>query len=252
MRFLADCGIIFRRQMSTLVRSKLSMTAALIQPVLYLVLFGPMLKGVVASSGADPWKVYVPGLLVQLALFGAGYVGFSLIPDLNAGVIERLRVTPISRYALLFGRVARDVVLLGAQAIVLTAMAFLLGLRAPIGGLAVAIGIVVLLAVSLSALSYSLVLALPKAAEHLFAPVANTILLPLMLLSGILLPMSFGPKWLDVVSHIIPFRFAVNAMRDLFDGQYLTAAVGEGLAVAIGLAIFSVVLGGWTFTKENA
>lgn len=252
MRFLSDCGIIFRRQMSMLLRSKLSMTAALIQPVLYLVLFGPLLRGVLGTSGGDSWKVYVPGLLVQLALFGAGYVGFSLIPDLNAGVIERLRVTPISRFAILLGRIARDVLLLGLQSVALTAMAFLLGLRAPIGGLVLAIVIVVLLAVSLSALSYSLVLALPKAADHLFAPIANTILLPLMLLSGILLPMSLGPKWLDVVSHVIPFRYAVNAMRDLFSGQYLTSGVVAGAAVGIGLAIFSVALGTWTFTRENA
>ena len=75
--------------------------------------------------------------------------------------------------------------------------------------------------------------------------------LPLLLLSGILLPMSLAPPWLDALSLVNPLRHVVEAMRETFLGRYATPAVFVGLAVAVGTAVLSVAVGTRTFLREN-
>src|SRR5205807_272556 len=78
----------------------------ILQPILYLTLFAPLLKSLTAVRGFPPggaYNVFVPGQLIMLGLFGASGVGFGLIAELRLGVIERFRVTPVSRLALLLG-----------------------------------------------------------------------------------------------------------------------------------------------------
>ena len=96
---------IFRRQVRLVLRNPAFLTIGLLQPILYLVLFGPLLTKLPAGtlsggSGtggtADAYRFFVPGLLIQLALFGSTFVGFAIISEWRAGVIERYRVTPVS------------------------------------------------------------------------------------------------------------------------------------------------------------
>lgn len=252
METLHDALLLFRREIRRTLRSKVAIFIGMVQPALYLALFGPLLKGVLPSSGThgSSWQVYVPGVLVQLSLFGAGYAGFALIPDLRAGVVERMRVTPVSRLALLGGRVLRDVVVLLVQAVTLLVAGLALGLRAPLLGVLISLALVVLLGASLASLSYVLAMALPT--EYQFAPVLNTVALPLMLLSGILLPMWVAPDWLDVVSHVSPFRYVVDGMRAAFLGDYAAGILVEGVIVAAALTAISLALGRRQFVKAVA
>lgn len=251
MQILSDSLIIFRRQMDITFKNKISIVIGMTQPILYLVLFAPMLgKAIPATPGHNAWQSYVPGLLVQLGLFGAGYAGFNLIPDMRAGVIERMRVTPVSRLALLLGRVMRDTLVMCFQAVLLTLVAVAFGLRAPLLGVVCGFVLVLVLAISLASLSYLLAMSLPT--EYLFAPVLNTAALPLLLLSGILLPMTFAPGWLQGLSHISPFRYVVNGMRALFLGHYGTTAVYEGIGVAVALVAVSLAFGTRRFVRANS
>ena len=120
------------------LRNPIWVILGLIQPILYLVMFGPLLENMTRVQGwpgGDAWSVFVPGLLVQLGIFGAAFVGFGLLHEMRAGVVERMRVTPASRLALLLGRVLRDVVVLFVQGLILIGCALLFGLDAPVGGL---------------------------------------------------------------------------------------------------------------------
>src|SRR5262250_1036764 len=144
MSFIHDTLLIFRRQMRLALRTPAFVTIGLLQPVLYLVLFGPLLTRLPAAalgsgSGgtAQAWRFFVPGLLIQLALFGSTFVGFAIISDWRAGVIERFRVTPVNRLAILSGRVLRDVVTLMLQAILLVLVGVAFGLRAPVAAVLV-------------------------------------------------------------------------------------------------------------------
>ncbi|GAA2439988.1 ABC transporter permease [Actinomadura vinacea] len=252
MRVIRDSLLIFRRYLRQTLRSTVTIVFGLLQPLLYMVFFGPLLTRMteVRGFGGDAWQVLVPGILVQLALFGAGFVGFGLIADLRSGVVERLRVTPVSRTALLLGRVMRDTLVLAVQAAMLLAAGLALGLRAPVGGLLIGLALVVLLSVGVAALSY--VLAMMTRSEDAFAPLLSTLTLPLMLLSGMLLPMTMAPGWLDAVSRATPFRYVVDAVRAAFTGDYAGGAVLRGAAVTLVLVAASLALGALRFRRENA
>src|SRR5687768_1552377 len=139
MRLLRDILIIYRRQVRHTLRVPVTLVLGLLQPMLYLLLFGPLFSRVSASFGGEAtgWQLFVPGILVQLGLFSSAFVGFGIIAELRSGVIERFRVTPVRRLALLLGRVLRDATLLGLQGLVLLLLAGALGLRAPLAGLAI-------------------------------------------------------------------------------------------------------------------
>ena len=147
-----------------------------------------------------------------------GFVGISVIADWHAGVLERMRVTPMSRAALLLGRVGRDVVTLVTQGVILVLVGVVFGLRAPVAGVLIGLAFVAVLAISLSSLSYAIGLRIKN--EDAFAPLLNAIIIPMVLLAGIILPMSGAPAWLNVVSRFTPFRYFVDAVRDAFLGRY--------------------------------
>jgi ABC-2 type transport system permease protein len=255
MSFARDTALIFRRQLRLSLRNPAWVIIGLIQPVLYLVFFGPLLTKVAAGglSGFPPgnsYSFFVPGLLIQLGLFGAAFVGFSIISDWRAGVIERFRVTPVSRLALLAGRVLRDVVTLLVQAVVLVLAGVVFGLRAPLAGVLIGLGFIAIVAVSLSALSYTVGLLLKS--EDALAPLVNMIVVPLTLLSGIMLPLTLGPGWLQGIARATPFRYIIDAMRQAFQGTYATSVMLEGACVAVGLAAVCLWAASRAFVRENA
>src|ERR1700689_2941303 len=145
MAFITDALFVFRRQQRLILRVPAFLIIGVLQPILYLALFGPLLTKLPAGtlsggSGtggtAEAYRFFVPGLLIQLALFGSSFVGFAIISEWRAGVIERCRVTPVSRMALLTGRVLRDVVTLIVQSTVLILAGVGFRLRAPLRALA--------------------------------------------------------------------------------------------------------------------
>jgi ABC-2 type transport system permease protein len=248
-----DTWLIFRRAMTQSLRNPAWVVIGLSQPMLYLALFVPLLSSLVGAPGfppGDEWQIMVPALLVQLALFGTAFVGFSLIAEYRSGVIERMRVTPVSRAALLLGRSLRDVVLLTVQGGLLMALAVPFGLRTPLGGALLSLALVAVLGLAMSAASYGLALRLKS--EDAFAPVQSSIIVPVLLLSGILLPMSLAPLWLYIVSRFNPFVYVVDATRAAFVGDVSGTTVLPGVLAAVGLSIVAVSFGVRTFQRENA
>lgn len=253
MRVLTETSLIFRRALRQSLRNPAWVVIGLAQPILYLALFAPLLQRIAGTPGfppGDAWQVFVPALLVQLALFGNAFVGFGLIGEYRSGVIERMRVTPISRVAQLLGRSLRDVVVLVVQAVVLVVLSVAFGLRAPVGGVLLGLLLVAVLGLAVSAASYAIALRVKD--EDAFAPLLNSIFVPLLLLSGILLPMSLAPGWLYTLSRFNPFVYVVDAERYAFLGDTAGWRVPLGVAVAVGLAAAAVLWGARTFQRENA
>jgi ABC-2 type transport system permease protein len=255
MSFFRDTLMVFRRQERLALRNPAWVIIGLTQPILYLALMGPLLTHLPAQAlgtgtNGNAYDFFVPGLLIQLGLFGSTFVGFTIIADWRAGVIERFRVTPVSRLAIMAGRVLRDVVTLVVQAAVLVLVGVAFGLRAPIAAVFFGFGFIVLVAIGLASLSYATGLLLKS--EDAFAPMVNTIVVPLLLLSGIFLPMTLGPGWLQGVARVSPFRYVIDAMREAYRGQYFNTLVAEGLVVAVVTAVVFLWMGSRVFLRENA
>ena len=132
----------------------------------------------------------------------------------------------------------------------LTLVAMFFGLRAPPLGILVALLLVAVLAVATSAASYAMALLVKS--EEALGPLLNAIVVPLLLLSGILLPMTLAPAWLFTLSRLNPFAYVVDAERAAFRGAVLTGTVALGVTVALGLAAVTVAWGVRTFQRESA
>jgi ABC-2 type transport system permease protein len=240
MRVLRDTWLVFQRSMGQTLRNPVWVVVGLMQPLYYLFLFGPLLKPVAGLQGfgGSAYDIFVPALLVQMALFGCVFVGFGLIAELRHGVVERMRVTPMSRLAMLLGRALRDIAVLLFQSAMLVVMSIPFGLHVTVVAVGVILALLVLIGLGMACLSYSLALLLRS--EDALAPLLNAVFLPIMLLSGMLLPLSLAPRWLQGVGHANPFYYAVEAARQAFKPSLAAGTVVAGLAVAAAMALVTV------------
>jgi ABC-2 type transport system permease protein len=219
----------------------------LVQPIYFLFLFAPLLEPMDGMPGFEngAMETFVPGLIIMMALFGSAFVGFGLIAELRQGVIERMRVTPISRTALMLGRNLATVTTTVFQSLALVLLASLTGkLEIDWGGVFLMLLIVMLTAFMLAAVSLGLALVLKS--EDALAPTINTLVQPIMLISGIMLPMVMAPAWLQNVADFNPFYYAVQASRELFAGNFDTDYVWQAPVI---LGALTIVLVWWATRK---
>jgi len=253
MKTLRDTWIVFLRYLGLFLRNPAWVVIGVVQPLLYLLLFAPLLKSIAAMPGFPPggaYNVFVPGLLIQLGLFGASGVGFSLIAELRFGVVERLRVTPVSRLSLLLGRALRDMLTLLIQSLLLILVALPFGLHIHPLGVLVMLGLIALIGLLMASISYALALWLKS--EDAFAPLLFTATLPLLLLSGVLLPLSLAPGWLRGIASINPLAYAVDAARAIFNNHLGDASVVKGVVILAVLAVVAVVIAARSFGRAVA
>jgi ABC-2 type transport system permease protein len=252
MKLIRDSWLIFRRSLVLTLRQPVWIFFGMMVPVLYLVLFGPLLEGAMqsAGTGTSAFNWFVPGLIIQIAIFGTAFGGFGLIAELRSGVVERMRVTPMSRASMLLGRSLRDVVILMVQATIMIVLAIPFGLQIDPQSIVAMLGLLLLIGLSVAPLSYAGALYLKT--EDAFAPAVNGIALPLLLLSGILLPMALAPDWLQFLSTINPLTHAVDAARALFNGDWGNPDVAVGVAISAVFAVFAIWVGSRAFTRAVA
>jgi ABC-2 type transport system permease protein len=249
MKLLRDTWIVFQRQMQLVLRNPVWLIIGVVQPLYFLLLFGPLLKPALgARTNAEAYQIFVPGLLVMLAIFGSMFVGFGLIAELRAGIIERSRVTPVSRLALMIGRSLRDVVSLLFQALLITLLAIPFGLRISIGDLLLTFLLLALIGLMLSAVSNAVALKLRS--EDALAPLMNALGQPILLLSGILLPLAFAPTWLQRIADWNPFSWAVDASRALFSGRPGDSSVWQALVIIGVLTVLGLTWSARSFARS--
>jgi ABC-2 type transport system permease protein len=241
---LRDTNTVFTRELRPLVRDPFTLLFGMVQPLVFLGLYGPLLAGVPGLGSESPWQWFVPGVVVMMTLFGTSVVGSYLLQEMMTGSHERLLVTPLNRESLLIGRALKEIVPILAQAalIILVAVVFPLGFHLyPIG---IVIGLLLLVAfgIGLGALSYALALAV-RNKEWMFWMVQQTLLFPLLLLSGMLLPLNMGPGWLQFASRLNPLTYLVEAERALFSGEIFTATVAYGAIAALAVALIGLAVG---------
>jgi ABC-2 type transport system permease protein len=252
MKTMRDTWLIYRRSVVLTLRQPVWVAMGMFQPILYLLLFGPLLEGATGAAGAtgSAFNWFVPGLLIMTGFFAAAFAGFGLVAEIRSGVVERMRVTPMSRFAMLAGRSLRDVTILMAQALVIVVVSIPFGLELVPGGAALTFVIVALVGLTFGLLSYTLALVFKS--EDALAPVVQGLALPLLLLSGIFLPMTFAPDWLQTLSSLNPLTHAVDAARAMFNGQWADPEILVGTTVMAVLSVLALWVASRAFARSNA
>jgi ABC-2 type transport system permease protein len=241
-KIIRDTLIIGKNELLIQIRNPLWLFFGLFQPIVYLVLFSPFLSGIAQSPGfptGNAIQFFAPGLLIMNVLFGAGFAGFGLIDQLRTGFIERIRVTPVSRIAIVFGLVLRTPIVMIVQSIILLVIAALFfGLKVNFWGVIILMLLLSVIGIALASLSFTIALIVKD--EGTLAATTNFFTLPLMLLSGVMLPLTFAPKILQTLAKFDPFAYAVDASRALLNGSLSETSIA--LAFIIFLFLGNITL----------
>ena len=236
------------RQLRNLMRQPWYVVITLAQPIIWLLLFGGLFKSIASVPGFHA-KSYIdfltPGIVIMSALFSNGWSGMGVIDDMDRGVMDRFLVTPVSRGAIITGRLAQQGVVTIVQSVIIIFLAWIVGAHFPGGiiGVLVLILSAMILGGSISSLSIALALLLRK--EESVIAASNLILLPLTFLSSAFMQENLIPHWIRIAADFNPVDWAVNTGR-----QAITAAVNPAyISIHALLLVLFMIICGWLATR---
>ena len=251
MKLVRDTWLTLQYEAGLLVRNPGNIAVTLIQPLTYLVLFTPFLKSVMGvPSYGNAFEIYVPSLFAAMGLFSGLFAGFAMLAAMRQGVINRCRVTPLSRVGLLLGRELMYVLLIGFQAVVVTLTAMVFGLRVSPINFLFALGLLSMMVLLSVSISYDLALLVPN--ENSLVTLINSVAQPVSLLAGVLIPLSVAPLWVQNVAVWNPFAWGTNGMRAIFQDQIGSQVVWQGTLILTVTAALAVVLSSRLFSRGIA
>lgn len=238
------------RQTRNLVRQPIWIALLLIQPMIWLLLYGQLFRRVVdlPDFGPSSYVAFLaPGIVVMNAFFGAMWSGMAMIEDLDRDVIERFLATPVSRVALVFSQVVRAGMTAAIQALIILVVALALGVRVQQGALG---WLVVLAASSLTAtafggISHGIALIVRKEASMI--AVANFLGLPLLFVSSTLLAQNLMPGWMQWTARFNPVNWGVVAAREVVLRGTDWGSVGVHLGLLAALTVLTAAFATWAF-----
>jgi ABC-2 type transport system permease protein len=234
--------------MKKLIRNPILLFFSLFQPIIFLLLFTQLFSrfasvpGFVADTGATSYLQFATaGILLQNAFSSALQSGTSVVQDLDTGFLQKRLVTPVSRSAILLGRLTSDAFRVTIQSIIILALAYVLGASVVtgVGGILLMLLTIAFFGLAWSGISLAIGLR-TKSAESVFG-IGAFLTFPLLFMSTALTPLSFMPTWIQNVSNANPISYTVNAVRVLMINGYTWNTIGSAYAV-IGL-IAAVTLG---------
>jgi ABC-2 type transport system permease protein len=236
-----------RRQVVALLRQPWYVAVTLVQPVIWLLLFGALLESVSQIPGFDEssYQSYIaPGIVVMTALFSAGWSGMGMINDMDRGVMDRFLVSPVNRSSLIIGPLAQAALSVAIQAVIIVGLALAIGADfSGVPGVVVLILVAVLLAASMGALSNAV--ALTTRQEETLVGLVQFVVLPLTFLSAAFMQLDLIPGWMQEVAKFNPVNWAVEAGREAVSSGVDWGFVAERVGLLLGLAIGCV----WVATR---
>lgn len=245
MTAIADAATLAGRDLLRLWRQPVWIFVTLVQPVVWLLLFGALFERVVdipGFEGGDYQQYIVPGVLVMTAFFSSGWSGMATIEDLERGITDRLLVTPVRRWPLIAGRVGQNLVQLVIQSVIIVALALVTGVTFDGGVLGVAALILLagLLGTTFAALSNALAL-VTRTEESLIGAV-SFLQLPLTFLSTAFMQPALMPDWMAKAADFNPVDWAISGGREAVQAgtDWATVAGYAGLLAAFALAALAL------------
>ena len=235
------------RWMRALLRQPAWIVVTLVQPVIWLLLFGALFKSVVNLPGfsADSYADFLtPGIVVMTALFSAGWAGMGMIQDFERGILDRFLVTPSSRIALLAGPLVQQSMVTIVQSVIIIVLGVLVADASFAGGVPGALVVIVaaiLLGMAIGALSNALALVARK--EETVIATVTSLTLPLSFLSGTFMDLDLAPDWIQTASKFNPLEWAVVAGREALTSDDVDwGLVGSrlGLLLLLLIACFTI------------
>jgi ABC-2 type transport system permease protein len=255
MTAVSDTWALTVRDLLRLLRQPWFIAIVLVQPVIWLLLFGALFERVVdipGFQGGDYKQYLVPGVLVMTAFFSSGWNGMATIEDLDRGVTDRLLVTPVKRLPLIAGRVGQNLVQVVLQSLVVVGMALATAVTFDGGVLGVVALVLIggLLGTAFAALSNALALVARK--EESLIGAVTFLQLPLTFLSTAFMQPGLLPDWIGTVAKYNPVDWAIVAGREAVSAGTDWASVAGYCGLLAAFAVVCLMLATKAFGAYQA
>jgi ABC-2 type transport system permease protein len=249
MQALRQTGWMVVRQLRNLMRQPIWVVMMVVQPMIWLVLYGQLFSKVPSlRGGAGTYVEFLaPGIICMNAFFGGMWSGMGMITDLDRKVIDRFLAAPASRLAIVLSQVVRAGITAMIQSLILLIVGLALGVRVHGGwqGWLVVFAASFLLASAFAGFSNGLALTFRRP-ESMIAT-ANMVGLPLMFLSSILLTATLMPGWIQTISRFNPVNWGVHAARNAVVDGGAWGATGEFLLLLLAAMAATSLFATWCF-----
>jgi len=250
MNGLRDTWFMVGRQSRNLMREPIWIALLLIQPLVWLLLYGQLFRNVtqLGGFGTTSYITFLaPAIVVMNAFFGATWSGMAMISDLDRDVVERFLATPVRRSSLIVSQIVRSAITAAIQALIIMAVAYVLGVRSSQGLLGVLVVVLAGMLVNSAFAGMSQGIALLTRKEATMIAVANFIGLPLLFLSSTLLAATQMPPWMQWVARFNPVNWGVVMAREaVLPGTDWTVVATRAAALLV-LTLAMTMFATWTF-----
>ncbi|MEA2601513.1 MAG: type transport system permease protein [Acidobacteriota bacterium] len=233
---------LWRRELTRFFRQPSRIAGALATPLLFWLFMGSGLSGsfrLPGGPGLSYLEYFFPGTIVLVLLFAAIFSNISVIEDRHEGFLQGVLVAPVSRTALVAGKVLGGATLAWLQGVVFLALAPFSGIHLTATSTLEAAGVLALLAITLTSLGFFFAWKLDSVQG--FHAIMNVVLLPMWLLSGAFFPVSGAPRWLSALMRLNPLTYGVATLRRVLYGP--SASLGSGLPGPAVSMVVTVALG---------
>ena len=238
------------RQARNLMREPIWIVLLLVQPMVWLVLYGQLFKNVthLGGFGTTSYVTFLaPAIVVMNSFFGATWSGMGMIYDLDHKFVERVLATPASRFALVLFQIVRSALTAAIQAVIILVAALALGVRVHTGAAGWLIVILAAILVNSAFAGISQGIALLTRREATMIAIANFIGLPLFFLSSTLISFRQMPHWMQELGKFNPVNWGVVAAREVVLPGADWGSVGLHLALLAALTVATAAFATWTF-----
>ncbi|HKC28462.1 MAG TPA: ABC transporter permease [Jatrophihabitans sp.] len=251
---LRHSGLLTARGVRTLLRQPAYAAITLVQPVIWLLLFGQLFRNVVRIPGFSPTsgsylEFLTPGVIVMTALFSSGWAGTAFIEDMNRGVMDRLLASPVRRGAMIVGSLAYQSLTTIVQTLIVFGIAYAAGARFAGGAGGVLITVLVACLISVVIASFSNAIALLVRQQEALIGISQFIVLPLQFLSAAIIDTRVSPSWVRHVARYNPVDWASTAARAALSAHTDWGVVLPRLGFLFALAVLMAWLGTRAFSS---
>ncbi len=240
--FVAEPTYLAARGVRALLRQPWFVAITLVQPIIWLLLFGALFQRVVPSPAGGSYIAFLtPGVVVMSALFSNGWAGMGFITDMERGVMDRMLVSPARRGSLIAGSLLHQQVTTVVQTAIILGIGMLAGARFPGGPLVMLAFLAGTVLLGAAFASFSNALALLLRSEQSVIGAVTFLVLPLSFLSSMLVPAAYLPGWIEAVARWNPVEWVV-----LIGRQTLVEDVDWGVVLSRGGGLLALALvAGW-------
>lgn len=234
---------LWQRELQRFFRQPSRVAGAVGTPLVFWLFMGSGLAGSFRMPGAvgvSYLQFFFPGTLALVLLFAAIFSTISVIEDRHEGFLQGVLVAPVSRGAIVAGKVLGGATLAWLQAVVFLLLAPLAGIPLGLSSLLGAAGVLALLSVSLTAIGFGFAWKVDSVQG--FHAVMNVVLLPMWLLSGSFFPLAGAPRWLGLLMRLNPLTYGIAALRETLAGSVAPWGVPLGVTVATAVLAFAADL----------